>query len=51
MTKPQKPKAPPKKKEAEPEIEFGLSIDFNECVDEFYERAKVLPFVPKLKGE
>ena len=30
---------------------LGLSIDFNECVDEFYEPAKVLPFVRPAKRE
>lgn len=48
--KPQKTKEPRKRKEAEPDIAFGLEIDFNECVEEFSERAKVLPFVRPEKG-
>ncbi len=48
--KPQKPKPP--KKEESPELDgLGLSINLDECYDEFTERAKVLPFVPKLKGK
>lgn len=38
------------KKKAEPDdSEFGLTINFDECVDEFCELAKVLTFRPKPK--
>lgn len=39
------------KKEKPKEIPFGLSLDLDDCYDEFAERAKVLPFVLRPKGE
>lgn len=37
--------------ESEDGAEFGLSLDLDECLDEFCEPAKVLPFVrPKAKA-
>ena len=39
---PNESKSPPAKPDG-----LGLSINLDECYDEFTERAKVLPFVPK----
>ena len=48
--KPEKPPAPKKEKRPEPDEpdepgELGLTINLDECYDEFAERAKVLPFL------
>lgn len=41
-------KEPPMRTVAADESDgLGLSINLDECYDEFTERAKVLPFVPK----
>lgn len=43
----------PEDKKSPPDLlgGLGLTLDLNECVDEFFERAKVLPFIPRPKGE
>ena len=47
------PEEIPEERKSPPDLlgGLGLSIDFNECVDEFCEPAKVLPFVRPAKRE
>lgn len=42
---------PPKKEKPKEEIPFGLELDLNDCYNEFAEKARVLPFVPRPKAD